>query len=64
MGELGVDGAGDHLGVDGLELVHAVAESDDLSGADERAAEDGNQKKTHLHEERMHLVCATTRAER
>lgn len=32
VGELGVDGHADHLGVDGLELVHAVAEGHDLCG--------------------------------
>lgn len=40
MSELGVHRAGDHLRVDRMELVHAVAEGDDLGGADERAAKD------------------------
>lgn len=37
MGKLGVDRAGDHLCVDVMELVHTIAEGNDLSGADERA---------------------------
>lgn len=37
MGKLGVDRAGDHLCVDGMELVHAIAEGNDLSRADKRA---------------------------
>lgn len=40
MGELGVDRAGDHLCVDGLKLMHTIAERNDLSGADECAAGD------------------------
>lgn len=40
MSKLGVHRAGDHLRVDRVELVHAVAEGNDLGGADERAAKD------------------------
>ena len=40
MRELRVNGAGDHLRVDGVELVDAVTERDDLSGADEGAGEE------------------------
>lgn len=40
MSKLGVHGAGHHLCVDGMELVHAVAECNDLSGADKRAAKE------------------------
>lgn len=40
VSKLGVDGAGHHLRVDSVELVHTIAESNDLSGADKRAAKD------------------------
>lgn len=40
VGELGVHWAGDHLGVDGSKLVHTVAERNDLSWTDKRAARD------------------------
>lgn len=40
VGELGVHRAGDHLCVDGLKLMHTIAECNDLSGADKRAAKD------------------------
>ena len=40
MGELGVHRAGNHLCVDGLKLMHTIAECNDLSGADKRAAND------------------------
>lgn len=40
MSKLGVDRAGHHLGVDSMELVHTITESNDLSGADKRAAKD------------------------
>lgn len=39
VGELGVDRAGDHLGIDGMELMHTIAECNDLSGADKCAAD-------------------------
>lgn len=38
MSELRIHGAGNHLSVDGLKLVHPIAESNDLSRADECAA--------------------------
>lgn len=40
VGKLGVDRAGDHLGIDGMELMHTVAECNDLSGTDKGAAKD------------------------
>lgn len=40
MSKLGVDRAGDHLCVDSMEFVHTIAECNDLSGADKRAAKD------------------------
>lgn len=40
VSKLGVDRAGHHLCVDSMELVHAIAECDDLSGADKRAAKE------------------------
>lgn len=40
VSKLGVDRAGHHLRVDCMELVHTIAESNDLGGADERAAKD------------------------
>lgn len=38
VSELGVYRTGDHFCVDGLKLVDTIAERDDLSGADKRAA--------------------------
>lgn len=50
VSKLGVDGAGDHFCVDSMELVHAIAECDDLSGADERAAKDPKaHSRPHKH---------------
>lgn len=39
VGELGVDRAGDHLGINGMELMHTIAERNDLGGADKCAAD-------------------------
>ncbi len=44
MGKLGVDRAGDHLCIDGLKLVHTIAECNDLSWADKCAAKDTQKK--------------------
>lgn len=38
VGKLGVNRAGDHLCIDGLKLVHTIAECNDLSGTDKCAA--------------------------
>lgn len=38
VSKLGVDRAGHHLCVDCMKLVHTITESNDLSGADKRAA--------------------------
>ena len=38
--ELRVNRAGDHLRVDGMKLVDAITERNDLSGADKRAGEE------------------------
>lgn len=40
VGELGVDGAGDHLCIDGTKLMHTITECNDLSGADKCAAKE------------------------
>lgn len=45
VSKLGIDRAGHHLCVDCMELVHTITESNDLSGADKRAAK--TQKHTH-----------------
>lgn len=42
VGKLGIHRAGDHLSVNGLELMQAVAEGDDLSGTHKRAVEQHN----------------------
>lgn len=46
VGELGVDRAGDYLCIDGKKLMHPIAECDDLSRADKRAAKDRTNKLT------------------
>lgn len=55
VGELRIHWARNHLCVDGPKLVHAIAERNDLSGADERAAKDRaeteNVQQTHIYDE-------------
>lgn len=46
VGKLGVDRTGDDLCVDGVELVYAITESDDLSGANKCAAKNKIKKST------------------
>lgn len=53
VGKLRVDGAGHHLCIDDMELMHTVAECNDLSGADKCAAKDG----TFLSHENTLQVC-------
>lgn len=54
VGKLGIDRTSDQFCIDGLKLMHTIAECNDLSGADKCAA----KEKTHLHKKR--LCCAAT----
>lgn len=53
VSKLRVDGAGHHLCIDGMELMHTVAESNYLSGTDKCAEKD----RTFLSHENMLQVC-------
>lgn len=58
VSELGVYRTGDHFCVDGLKLVDTIAERDDLSGADKRAAtEEQHEPVSQINLKKKNIRC-------